>query len=148
MAQLTVQTPRAYGLGYIRSKNDLPVKAAVAIFEGSMLGDDAAGAARQLVAADPFLGFAERDVDNTAGAVGAKTVRTIERGQVRMPVTGATGIGDVGEIVYASDGNTLTMTSTSNTPVGKIKRYVGTLEGGSDTTLCDVEFEAVQVRSL
>jgi len=141
MAQLAAQKPRIYGTGFRAYKGSASVKASVKVFEGSALGDDAAGAARQLVAGDPFLGFAFRDQDNSAGAVGDKKVDLIERGEIEIPVTGATGIADVGDTVYASDGDTFTKVATSNSSIGKIKRYV------SGTT-CVVEFEAVQVRSL
>jgi len=57
MTTLAVNLPRSYEQG---DRNDLPVVAADIIYEGAAVGDNASGLARPLVAADPFLGFAER----------------------------------------------------------------------------------------
>lgn len=103
---------------------ELPVVASDIIYEGSAVGDNASGYARPLVAADPFLGMAERKADNSAGAAGDKNVRVIERGKVVVSVTGVTGVGDVGTLVYASDENTFTLTLTGNTLIGKIVRFI------------------------
>ncbi len=138
MATLAKDSARAYELGDI---GELPVIAADIIYEGAALGDNASGYARPLVAADPFLGFAERKVDNSTGAAGDKKVRVRERGKVIVPVVGVTGVGDVGTAVYASDDDTFTLTSVGNSAIGKIVRY----ESG---TTCVVYFEAAQNRSI
>ena len=121
MTTLAADTPRTYEVGDI---GEIPVIASDIIYEGSAVGDNASGYARPLVAADPFLGFAEQNVDNSAGAAGAKTVRVKERGKIVVPVTGVTGVGDIGTAVYMSDDNTFTLTSTSNSLVGKVVRHV------------------------
>lgn len=121
--------------------NDLPVIASDIIYEGSAVGDNASGLARPLVALDPFLGFAERQCDNSAGAASAKTVRVRQRGFVQIPVVGAASAADVSETVYASDDDTFTLTSTGNTAIGKVHRWV-------TGTTCIVYFEALGVRSL
>jgi hypothetical protein len=43
-----------------------------------------------------------------------------------VDVTGVTAETDVGATVYASDHRTLTLTSSSNTAVGKVKQFVST----------------------
>lgn len=58
-----------------------------------------------------------------------------------LSVTGVTGVGDVGTTVYASDDDTFTLTSTSNTAVGKIARYIS-------GTKVDVEYEADYAQSI
>lgn len=103
---------------------EIPMVASDIIYEGSAVGDNASGYARPLVAADPFLGFAEQQVDNSAGVAGAKNIRVRERGKVVAACTGVTGVGDVGTLVYMSDDDTFTLTSASNTLVGKITRFV------------------------
>ncbi len=138
MATLTEDTPRAYVLGDL---NDVPVIAADIIYEGAAVGDNASGYARPLVAGDPFLGFAIDKTDNSAGAAGDKSATVKKRGNVVIAITGVTGVGDLDTTVYASDDATFTLTSTSNTAIGKISRYV------SGTT-CDVEFEALAAQSL
>ncbi len=107
------------------------VKAATTIFAGAFVGDDASGYARPLVAADPFWGIAQKDVVNS-GAAGAKRVR-VRRGRfrIRHAVVGATAVTDKDNLVYASDDNTLTLTSTSNTLVGKVVAW----HAGTDCTV-------------
>jgi hypothetical protein len=121
--------------------NDVPAVATDIVYEGSAVGDNASGYGRPLVAADPFMGFACADVDNSAGAAGDKKIRVRQKGTVQLTVVGATGPGDVGETVYASDDDTFTLTAGSNTAIGKVARHV------SGTT-CMVRFEALQARSL
>ncbi len=121
MATLAANSPRAYEVGDI---NEIPVIASDIIYEGAAVGDNASGYARPLAAADPFLGFAEEKVDNSAGAAGALSVRVKERGKIAASVTGVTGVGDVGTAVYMSDDDTFTLTSTSNSLVGKVARHV------------------------
>lgn len=121
MTTLAANSPRDQEVGNI---NEIPVIASDIIYEGAAVGDNASGYARPLQAADPFLGFAEQKVDNSAGAAGALSVRVTERGKLVVPVVGATGVGDVGTAVYMSDDDTFTLTSTSNSLIGKVGRYV------------------------
>jgi len=143
MATLAYDQPRAYE-GADFKTNDFPVVAADIIYEGAAVGDNASGYARPLVAADPFWGFATRKADNSAGAAGDINVNCRERGYVVLPVVGVTGVGDVGDTVYASDDNTFTLTAGANTDIGKVDRYIGT----PGTTYCLVYFEADTVQSL
>ena len=138
MATLAQDKPRAFGVGEF---NELPVIASDIIFEGAAVGDNGAGLARPLVAADPFLGFAKERCDNSAGAASARNVKVFERGKIELDVVGVASADDVGQTVYASDDDTFTLTSTSNTAIGKVVRWVS-------GTRCVVYFEGVQVRSL
>lgn len=122
MTTLAVDTPRVYELGTI---NEIPAVANDIIYEGAAVGLSS-GYARPLVAADTFVGFCEQKVDNTGGAAGAKTVRVIARGFVRLAVSGVTAITDVGGAVYASDDATFTTTASTNTYIGQIARFVST----------------------
>jgi len=138
MTTLAVNKPRVWPLADI---NDLPMIAADIIYEGAAVGDNASGLARPLVAADPFLGFAQSQADNSLGAASAINVRVKSRGYIEIPVVGAASAADQGEIVYASDDDTFTLTSTSNSAVGKVVRWV-------TGTTCVVYFEAVALRSI
>lgn len=116
--------------------NDLPVKASTTIYEGAMVGDDGSGYARGLVAGDPFRGHCFEQV--TCGTTaGAKNVK-VRKGTYRMEVTvsGASAVTDVGKQVYGSADNTYTLTKGSNTPVGRVVRWV-------TSTTCVVEFSTV-----
>lgn len=123
MTTLAANTPRAYEMG---NRNDILMVASDIIYEGAAVGVVAAsGHARPLVAADAFAGFAEATADNSAGAAAALRVRVITEGRIELPVTGAV-ITSIGAAVYASDDNTFTLTSTSNTKIGKVHRFVST----------------------
>jgi len=128
---LSADTPRSYELGDF---NDLPVKASTTIYEGAMVGLSS-GYARGLVAGDEFQGFAYRQADNSSGSDGDINVQVYHEGLISMPVTGVTGVADVGKAVYASDDGTLTLTEGSNSKVGVIHRYVS-------STTCIVKFKA------
>lgn len=133
MATLTYDKHRVIEHRYRR--NALPVIASDTIYGGAAVGDNGSGYARPLVAADPFLGFAICKADNSAGAAGAVKVELFTEGVIELSVAGVTGVGDVGDAVYASDDDTFTKTSTSNTKIGKILRF----ESG---TKCMVQFDA------
>lgn len=136
MATLAADSPRDYQLG---EKEDYPVIASDIIFEGAAVGENASGYARPLVAADPFLGFADRKADNSAGAAGAVNVTVKTRGRLKVPVVGASAItANDRPAVYASDDDTFTLTSTANSKIGYVSRWI------SGTT-CIVEFDALKV---
>lgn len=139
MATLTQDQPRAYGVS--DDLNEVPVIASHLIFEGCAVGDNGAGLARKLVALDPFVGFAKEQCDNSTGAASARNVKVWERGKVVLNVTGVASADDVGQTVYASDDNAFTLTSTGNTAIGKVARWIS-------GTQCVVYFEGIQVRSL
>lgn len=122
MTTLAANTPRAYELG---DENDLPVIASDIIYEGAAVGDNASGYARPLVAGDPFRGFALAKADNSAGSAGDINVKVRRRGDVQLTISGV-AITDVGKDVFASDDNAFTLTQSTNTRIGKVKRYVTT----------------------
>lgn len=142
MATLVAEKWRLFDSDVPSRINDLPVIASDIIYKGSLVGDNASGYARPLVAGDPLLGIAEETVDNSAGGAGAKTVKVRQQWAMQVSVTGVTGVGNVGATVYASDDDTFTLTSTSNTAIGKIIRFVGS------TTVCVVYCEAAALRSI
>lgn len=133
MATLAANKPRAYELG---DEQHYPVVASDIIYEGAAVGENGSGYARPLVALDPFLGFATRTIDNSAGAAGAKNVEVKRRGQIQLPVAGATAVtANDGPLVYASDDDTFTLTSTSNTAIGRVARWIS-------SGVCIVAFDA------
>jgi hypothetical protein len=134
MTTLAANVNRNYELG---DYNAIPVIASDIVYKGAAVGDNGSGYARPLVAGDPFLGFADSQVDNAAGSAGDKAVSVLMRGSVVLSVTGATGVGDVGEAVYASDDATFTMTASTNSYIGRIVRHI------SSTTVL-VAFDATR----
>lgn len=138
---LTADTRRDYEASPLEASS-LPLLASTVTYEGSFLGDNAAGFARALVAGDPFRGIATQGVTGNATNGGVE-VPAIRKGVLcNVAVTGGSlaGAGS-GALVYASADDTLTTTSTSNSLVGRLIRWDAT------NSLGDVSFEAVGSRS-
>ena len=96
------------------------VKASAHIYKGAFVGLDAAtGYVRPLEAGDVFMGIAYEEADNSSGADGAKKLRVFTLGDFELTLTGA-ALTDIGASVYASADDTLTLTATSNSLVGKM----------------------------
>lgn len=129
---LSADTPRVYELGEI---NEVPVSAAEVIYEGSAVGLTS-GYARALNAGDDFLGFAQRQADNSATGAsdGDINCKVIARGLIKATLT-SVAVTDVGKPVYMSDDGTFTLTQGSNSYVGVVYRYV-------TTNTCIVAFRA------
>jgi hypothetical protein len=140
---LSADTPRSYGSGVEPIFVSLPCTSNVTIYEGSLVGESTtAGTVKALASADTiFWGIAHEQVINPSG--GSKRCKIRAQGIVRMAVTGTSAVTSNGVSVYASDDGTLTLTSTTTSPkVGRIIRWVGTDNGGSGSTVCDVFFQA------
>ncbi len=137
MTTLANAKPRAYGDGLFE---EYPVVASDIIYEGAAVGENASGYARPLVAGDVFLGFAQQTVDNSAGAAGAKNVQVRQRGHVQLPIGSLAITANDRVAVYASDDDTFTLTSTANSLIGWVSRFVSSGIGV-------VEFDAVAVRA-
>lgn len=137
MATLAADTPRTYQVGDLE---DYPVVAADIIYEGAAVGENASGYARPLVAGDVFLGFAQRKVDNSAGSAGDVNVTVKRRGSIQLAVGSLAITDNDGVAVYASDDATFTKTSTSNSLIGYVSRFVSTGVGV-------VDFDAALVRA-
>lgn len=133
MATLTQDTPRVYELG---DTNELVASSAIkeGAFTFAVKSSGLAAVGSVAISTHSFAGIAIR------GVASGETVRVQDRGKVLMPVTGATA-ASVGAIVYASDDNTLTVTASTNVPVGTVARHV------SGTT-CVVEFKATAERDF
>ena len=140
MATRSSNIGRVFELGYPPLYNDIPCVASDIVYEGSAVGLSS-GYARPLVAADEFCGFAISKVDNSSGSAGDKTVRVIQQGIVKADVVGASAVTHINDDVYMSDDDVFTLTSNSNTKVGKVVRWI------SGTT-CMVAFQAAAIQSI
>ena len=132
MATRASDIARNFQLGELE---DYPVIASDIIYEGSAVGENGSGYARPLVAADPFLGFAQRKADNSAGAAGAINVTVRTRGKVQLAISSIGITANDRPAVYASDDDTFTLTATSNSLIGYVSRWV-------ETGVAIVEFDA------
>lgn len=98
------------------------VPVATTVYLGQFLGRNAStGYARPLVAGDQFLGVVE-DLDPFFVTDSDKGVRAVTDGMVEIPFAAA--LADVGKSVYASDDNTATFTSGSNSYVGHVRNVI------------------------
>lgn len=121
MTTLAADKPRIVVTG---TRNMFPVIAADIIYEGAAVGlVDASGHAQPLAAANRFVGFAEIQADNSAGAAAAINVKVIESGKIVLPVSGAV-ITDVGQPVYATDDDAFQFSPVSAQFVGFVHRFV------------------------
>lgn len=137
MTTLAADKSRDYQLGDL---DEYPVIAADIIYEGAAVGENASGYARPLAAADVFLGFALETADNAAGSAGDKRVKVRTRGCAVLPIAGLAITANDRPAVYASDDDTFTLTATSNSLIGYVRRWVS-------TGVAVVEFDAALVRA-
>ncbi|SHE67804.1 hypothetical protein SAMN02745157_0693 [Kaistia soli DSM 19436] len=137
MTTLAADAVRDYSLGEIE---EYPVIAADIIYQGAAVGENGSGYARPLVAGDPFLGFADRQVDNSAGAAGAKTVRVKTKGRLTLAIAAIAITANDHPAVYASDDDTFTLTVGTNTLIGYVSRWVS-------TGVAVVEFDTALVKA-
>lgn len=119
--------------------SEYPVIAADIIYRGAAVGENGSGYSRPLVAADPFQGFAEAKVDNSAGAAGDKTVFVRQKGFVTLTISALAITANDRPAVYASDDDTFTLTSSGNTLIGYVDRWIS-------TGLAVVEFDSAYQR--
>jgi hypothetical protein len=126
MTTLAADALREFQLG---DEQDYPVIASDIIYAGAAVGENASGYARPLAAGDPFLGFALSKADNAAGSAGDINVRVRRRGTYRLTVAGATAItANDHPIVYASDDDTFTLTASTNTPIGRVVKWLASTD--------------------
>jgi hypothetical protein len=123
MANLTAEAERhVQGGSHVR----LPLVDAETPYRGSLLGYAAASdTCRILQQGDRLAGICTQTVPE-AGAADDEVVANAVEGifKIRVPtIAGASGASDIDDAVYASDGNTYTKTSTSNTRLGTITGY-------------------------
>lgn len=101
---------------------ELPAVASDIVYRGAAVGSSS-GNARPLVAGDVFMGFAAANADNSAGSAGDVGVDVITEGEVYLSITGISAVSNYAAAVYASDDDTFTTASTSNTQIGKVTQW-------------------------
>lgn len=137
MTTLAADVQLAFAQGDIE---EYPVIASDIIYQGAAVGENGSGYSRPLVAGDPFQGFAIEQVDNAAGAAGAKNVRVKSRGRVQLAISSIAITANDRPAVYASDDATFTLTASTNSLIGYVSRWVS-------TGIAIVEFDAALVKA-
>lgn len=98
----------------------LPVAANVKIYAGSLVMIDAGYAKPAATATGKLLaGRAAKTVDNTGGAAGALLIE-VERGTFKWANAGDIAQANVGAACYATDDQTVTMTTTGRSMAGMV----------------------------
>lgn len=138
MTTLAANKLRDYQLG---DNEEYPVIADDKIYQGAAVGEDGSGYSRPLVAGDPFQGFAIALADNTGGAAGAIGVNVRKRGNIVLPISGLAVTANARPVVYASDDDTFTLTASTNSPIGRVSRWIS-------TGVAVVEFDALAAREI
>jgi len=135
MTTLAVDSPQILVGGDMGS---VPIIASDIVFEGSMVGDNAAGYGRPLVAGDKFLGHSIARVTNASAVAGAFNIR-IRQGVYRLVCSLVGLITDLGQPVYASDDAVLTFDGAGNSYVGRISRYVSATKMEIEFVTCGLD---------
>lgn len=107
---------------------DIPVDDNVNIHKGALAGiNSSTGYARPLIAGDNFAGVAYAQADNTVAghSAGGITVRLHQEIDIIHTLTGVSQT-NIGSAVYASNDETLTLTASGNSRVGRIVAIEGT----------------------
>lgn len=97
-----------------------PVAASTKVYKGAFVGLKTSGYVRGLTAGDPVVGIAYEEVDNSAGANGALSVRVYTQGDFSLALAGAT-VADLGRPVFASADDALTLAGEGNSYVGVVE---------------------------
>ena len=105
---------------------EYPVIASDIIYSGAAVGENGSGFARPLVAGDRFLGFAYQQANNSAGAAGAINVKVYTKGVIQLPIASLAITANDRPVLYASDDDTFTLTSTNNSRIGTVRRFIST----------------------
>jgi len=106
---------------------DMPVAASDIIYRGSFVEVDTLGGVQPAdVDAGTVAGFggiALEKADNSSGSLSDINCKVLVGAVIQYAVTGAI-VASVGDVVYCSDDQTLTTTSTTNTACGWIIGHV------------------------
>lgn len=135
---LSADTPRNYSIVGAEVAN--PTQASVTCYAGSALSRDSGGEVGPLAASEAFAGFARKQVV-ASGTAGAENVATISEGEVELIVTGVGDNDDIGDIVYATDDATFTLTASGAVAIGRVSQIVNLSTGK-----CMVRFHADTAR--
>ncbi len=98
----------------------LAVKAGEIIYRGALVGlDRTSGYVRPLQAGDQFQGLAYEHCDNSSGSNGDREIILFTQGDFEFALSGVTK-SSIGKPVFATDDNTLTLSGSNGSYVGKI----------------------------
>ena len=132
---LSADTPRSY-TNSPQQESAQPWQASVTAYVGSAMSRDSDGEIGPLAASEAFAGFCTKQVTASSTA-GAGNIPVITTGEVKLTVTGLDDNDDIGDIVYATDDGTFTLTSSGGVGIGRVSQIVSLTAG-----TCYVKFHA------
>ena len=118
---LSADAPRNYSVTGI--ENGLPMQASVTAYAGGALSIDSDGEVGPLAGSEVFVGFCRKQAVNGATA-GGTNVDVVVQGEVELTITGMGDNDDIGDIVYATDDNTFTLTASGASAIGRVSQIV------------------------
>jgi len=93
------------------------------IYKGAFVTEGTAGVKPAAQGNVPVLGIALEQVDNSSGSAGDKTVTIWMGGVIEHAVTGLSSIVQIGDPVFATDDQVLTMTAGTASYFGHVVGY-------------------------
>jgi hypothetical protein len=108
-------------------KGSASLAASTLVPQNGLVFRNSSGYAVNIVAsgANPFLGIAQKEADNSTGSAGDVKVELWTRGVFLLGFVGSTlTIADIGKPCYATDNDVLSIVATNKTPVGVIREVV------------------------
>lgn len=134
---LSANEPRNFSV--VGRENALPVQASSTIYAGSACTIDTGGEVGPLATGEVgFVGFAIAKADNSGGSAGDINARIMTSGEIELTVTGLDDNNDIGDIVYATDDNTFTLTASGASAIGKVSQIVNLTDN-----VCRVAFKSL-----
>ncbi len=124
MALAAKKTRPVHAANGIIPSRGMGVTAAAVVIQGAYLSKPADGYVNPAIVSEAFAGIAKES--KTGGAADGDVVVQVDReGLVKDDVVGATAVGDEGALVYAIDDDTLTLTASTNVPMGRVEQWLG-----------------------
>jgi hypothetical protein len=125
---LSADAPRTYtDVRLVESAQ--PVQASTTIYAGGALSRDSGGEVGPLAASEAFAGFARKKADNSSGSAGDVNAAVYDSGEIELVVTGVGDNDDIGDVVYATDDNTFTLTASGGVAIGRVAQIVNLSTG-------------------
>lgn len=125
MANLTAARNYRRGEGVVRPYK---VAASTLLYGGGLVHLNAGGFAKKAsdTAGEKFVGMAQENADNSAGANGDKDVLVYADGVIDLAFSGTATQATVGQKVYAVDDNTVALaaTTTNDVLVGTVVEFI------------------------
>jgi hypothetical protein len=124
---LSADCPRTYAGASPMIETAQPVQASTTIYAGGAVTRNSDGEVGPVAASEVFCGFARKQA--VAVSAGDVNVAVYAEGMIELVVTGVGDNDDIGDIVYATDDNTFTLTASGAVAIGRVAQIVNLTTG-------------------